>query len=101
MGWATLHIEKLRQGEPVSFRPTGHSMRGKVNSGQLVTVEPLSEDTSPKKGDIVLCKVRGREYLHLVKAVRKGQFLIGNNKGRTNGWTTAAHIYGICTKVES
>jgi len=74
-------------------------MKGKVNTGDLVTVEPLA-DRTPQKGDIVLCKVKGRCYLHLVKAVAKGRFLIGNNRGGTNGWIGSNSIYGICTRVE-
>lgn len=84
MSWATPYIQKLRKGETVKFRPRGNSMSGKVESGQLVTVEPLSEE--PEKGAIVLCRVKGNDYLHLVKARRPGQFLIGNNRGRINGW---------------
>lgn len=75
-------------------------MRGKVNNGDLVTVEPL-ENYSPQKGDIVLCKVKGRCYLHLIKATRGKQFLIGNNRGGTNGWITSNSIYGICTDIRS
>lgn len=96
MGWATAHIAALVRGETVQFRPRGHSMTGKVNDGQLVTVVPLG--SPPLVGEVVLCKVNGREYLHLVKAVRGNQYLIGNNRGGTNGWT--ARIYGRMVKVE-
>jgi hypothetical protein len=100
MGWASTYIENLRNGEPVSFRPRGHSMSGKIESGQLCTVEPV--DTSTLHiGDIVLCKVNGREYLHLVKAIQGERFQIGNNRGRINGWVSAGSIFGICVKVES
>jgi hypothetical protein len=34
----------------------------------------------------VLCKVRGAEYLHLVKAIQGSRFQIGNNRGHVNGW---------------
>lgn len=71
-------------------------MTGKVNDGQLVTVAPLG--SPPVVGEVVLCKVNGREYLHLVKAVRGNQYLIGNNRGGTNGWTT--RVYGRLVKVE-
>jgi SOS-response transcriptional repressor LexA len=76
-------------------------MKGKVNDGQLVTVEPLGE-TEPEVGDIVLCKVRGNHYLHLVKAKQGNptRFQIGNNRGRINGWVGKNSVYGICTKVE-
>jgi hypothetical protein len=51
-------------------------------------------------GDIVLCKVRGREYLHLVKARQGERYLIGNNCGRINGWVSRGAIYGRCVRVE-
>ena len=99
MGWATGHIGKLRAGETVSFRPRGHSMTGRIESGQLCTVEPVDPATL-RVGDIVLCKVNGREYLHLVKAVQGSRFQIGNNRGRINGWVIAAAIFGKCVQVE-
>jgi hypothetical protein len=99
MGWASPYIARLQQGEAVSFRPRGHSMAGKIESGQLCTVEPV-DPAALKVGDIVLCKVRGREYLHLIKAIQGPRFQIGNNRGRINGWVTATAIYGRCVRVE-
>ena len=99
MGWATRHIEKLRAGETVQFRPHGHSMKGKVESGQLCTVVPTSADELAV-GDVVLCKVNGQEYLHLIKAIRAGRFQIGNNRGGVNGWASASAIFGKCVRVE-
>ena len=69
MGWATQYITRLGAGETVSFRPRGHSMTPKIESGQLCTVEPV-DPTTLQVGDIVLCKVRGAEYLHLVRAIQ-------------------------------
>ncbi len=101
MGWALAYIQALLKGEEVQLRPTGHSMTGKINSGQLVTVKPLlATDPDPVRGDIVLCKIGGHEYLHLIKDVNQGQYLIGNNRGSTNGWTSRAGIFGIVIKVE-
>jgi SOS-response transcriptional repressor LexA len=98
VSWATPYIAQLKEGKTVQFRPHGNSMKGKIDSGALVTVEPVNLD-SVKVGDIVLCKVNGKQYLHLVKAVQDGRFLIGNNKGGTNGWTSPNCIYGVCTIV--
>ncbi len=101
MGWASRYIEKLLAGETVQFRPHGNSMSGKVENGELVTVEPVSDSRMLAVGDIVLCKVHGREFLHLVKGIRRGSttlFQIGNNRGHINGWTS--NIFGKCTKVE-
>jgi hypothetical protein len=100
LGWATGYITKLREGQTVQFRPRGGSMAGKIESGQLCTVSPVTDASTLKVGDIVLCKVHGAEYLHLVKAIQDGRFQIGNNKGRINGWIGASGIYGICVRIE-
>ena len=71
-------------------------MSPKIKSKQLVTVSPSSE---AEVNDIVLCKVRGNYYLHLVKAIGKRGYLIGNNKGFDNGWTKT--IFGRVIKVEN
>ena len=97
MGWATLHIQRLQRVETVQFRPHGPSMSGKIESGQLCTVEPCDVH-DVQIGDIVLCKVHGSEFLHIVKAMRPGSVLIGNNRGHTNGWTR--QVYGKCVRVE-
>jgi hypothetical protein len=100
MGWALGYIEKLRKGEAVSFRPRGNSMSGKIESGQLCNVEPV-DTTTLEVGDIVLCKVNGREYLHLIKAIQGPRFQIGNNRGRINGWVSAGAIFGRCVRISS
>ncbi|HEX2620579.1 MAG TPA: S24/S26 family peptidase [Phototrophicaceae bacterium] len=102
MNWATHAIEKLQRGETAQIRPRGHSMQGKVNDGDLVTVEPC-DPAALEVGDIVLVKVKGNIYLHLIKAKAhaNGRFLIGNNRGGTNGWVGVNCIYGVATQIES
>ncbi len=48
----------------------------------------------------MLCKVAGREYLHLVKAVQDGRFQIANARGHVNGWVGKNAVYGKCVKIE-
>jgi hypothetical protein len=98
MAWATQYIAKLQRGETVQFRPRGNSMAGKIESGQLCTVVPCPG--AFQVGDIVLCKVNGRQYLHLIKAIQGERYQIGNNRGRINGWVSRAAIYGKCVRVE-
>ncbi len=100
MGWAAQYIAMRKAGETVSFRPRGNSMSGKIESGQLCTVEPIAPETL-EVGDIVLCKVNGSEYLHLVKAIQGPRFQIGNNRGRINGWITSNSFFGRCVRVEA
>ncbi len=100
MGWATALIPKLKAGQAVKVRPRGNSMHGLIESGQLCTIDPIEDPGVLAVGDIVLCKVRGQEYLHLIKATRGQQFQIGNNRGGINGWITANAIFGVCSAVE-
>ena len=74
-------------------------MTGKIDSGQLCTIVPCKTDEL-NPGDIVLCKVNGFQYLHLIKAVQGKRFQIGNNRGRINGWIGENGIYGKCVRVE-
>lgn len=92
MNWVA---DKLLGGEEVTFRPRGNSMDPLVKNGQEVTVSPIAEDTKIEVGSILLCKVRGRVLLHKVLALGPSGFLIGSNKGLTNGWTRT--VYGILT----
>lgn len=99
MGWASNYIILLQQGKTVLFRPRGQSMSGKIESGQLCTVEPVDVGNI-KCGDIVLCRVKGREYLHIVKAIQEERFQIGNNHGFINGWISKTSIFGKCIRIE-
>jgi hypothetical protein len=74
-------------------------MSPRIESGQLCTVVPV-DAAGVRVGDIVLCKVRGAEYLHFVKAVQPGRFQIGNNRGHINGWVGQTAIFGRLAKVE-
>lgn len=97
MSWALRAIEALNRGEEVQIRPRGNSMKGKIESGNLVTLVPWPREQL-EVGDVVLARVNGNDYLHLIKAKDGGRFLIGNNKGGTNGWTRA--VFGKCVRVE-
>lgn len=99
MGRLNPHIEKLRAGETVKFRPHGNSMQPRIESGQLVTLEPIGK-TEIKVGDVVLCSVRGRQFLHLVTAIKDGRYQISNNKNHVNGWTGPSQVYGRLVLVE-
>jgi len=72
-----------------------------IRSRQLVTVAP-ADPAKLEVGDIVLARVAGTIYLHRVSAVDEagGRVQISNNRGRVNGWTNHARIYGICVAVD-
>ena len=91
---------RVAAGQTVNFRPSGSSMVPLIASRQEVTVAPAAP-TALEVGDIVLARVAGTVYLHLVSAVdaARGRVQISNNRGRVNGWTTHARVYGICVAV--
>jgi hypothetical protein len=92
---------RVAAGATVDFRPSGSSMVPLIRSRQLVTVAPV-DAASVEVGDIVLSRVAGSVYLHLVCAVdpSRKRVQISNNRGRVNGWTSHARVYGICTAVD-
>ena len=95
-----VHVQALKEGKTVKFRPHGNSMVPIIYSGQLVTVEPLN-GRIPEVGDAVLCKVSGQQMLHKVTAIGSdGRYQISNNHGHINGWCKLEAIYGILTAVE-
>lgn len=85
----------LRNGETCKVTGIGNSMTPILKSRQAVICEPVKDDTKLNKRDIVLCKVRGHHYLHLIWAVKPdGTYLIGNNHGHANGTIGRNNIFG-------
>lgn len=76
-------------------------MQPKINDRDYVTLTPCDPDEL-EVGDIVLVRVKGNVLLHLIKAIdNHKRFLIGNNRGKINGWAGRNAIYGKVIKVES
>lgn len=101
MSWAKRAREELREGKTVTITPHGNSMDPKVKNGAKVTLTPITDPEKIKEGDIVLVSVKGKDFLHLVKARRGAQYLIGNNKGGTNGWVSAHALHGLATEINN
>lgn len=72
-----------------------------IRSRQQVIVAPV-DPSKLEVGDIVLARVTGTVYLHLVSAVDQARkrVQISNNRGRVNGWTSHDRVFGICLAVE-
>ena len=87
--------ERLSAGETVTIHPRGNSMAPRIRDGEEVTVRPFAAGESPQVGQIVLCKVKGTFFLHLVKALDGERVQIGNMRGRINGWTSRERVYGF------
>lgn len=92
--------QHLMQGETCKITGIGNSMTPILKSRQPVICAPVTDETELKKRDIVLCKVNGHFYLHLIHAIKGGgQYLIGNNHGHMNGWVSRNKIYGKVVEI--
>ncbi|SEL48647.1 hypothetical protein [Streptacidiphilus jiangxiensis] len=101
MGALDAVAARVAGGATVEFRPSGTSMVPLIRGRQLVAVAPV-DPSKLTPGDIVLARVAGTVYLHLVSAVdpQRKRVQISNNRGRVNGWTGHDRVFGICVSVE-
>ena len=74
-------------------------MRGRIESGQLVTLAPV-DPMEIHVGDALFVAWKGDFLLHLVWEIGDGQFLIGNNIGKVNGGVSASAVLGKVIAVE-
>lgn len=96
MGWVTDALRELKAGRPAHVRPVGGSMRGRIESGQAITICPV-DPAEVKPDDVVLVAWKGNYLLHLVKEATADQLLIGNNLGKINGWVARSAVIGKVT----
>ncbi|MFF0413126.1 S24/S26 family peptidase [Kitasatospora sp. NPDC004745] len=101
MGMLDAVAGRVAGGATVEFRPSGSSMVPLIRSRQQVVVAPV-DPSKLDVGDIVLARVAGTVYLHVVSAVDQSRkrVQISNNRGRVNGWTSHDRVFGICLAVE-
>lgn len=93
MSWPRI-VERLNSGEVVKINPKGQSMTPRILSGDAVEIWPVADHGALKVGDVVLAKVKGRYYLHLISAIDGDRIQISNNHGHVNGWTHISKVYG-------
>jgi hypothetical protein len=90
-------LERLLKGETFITHEGGNSMSPILNSNQDHIIAPATWN-DVFVDDIVYCKVRGNFYTHYVIAISEGRgCLIGNNKGKVNGWTK--NVYGKVVQI--
>jgi hypothetical protein len=89
-----------RGGRDRHLSTDGNSMVPLIDSRDEVVVAPV-DPSRVEVGDIVLSKVAGNVYIHLVKAIdpAKRRVQIGNNRGGIYGWTGFDRVYGIAISV--
>lgn len=96
--------QRLQDGETCKVTGVGNSMTPILKSHQPVICTPVTESTELSKRDIVMCKVNGHFYLHLIWSIRAAgttseMFLIGNNHKHPNGWINRKNIFGKVIEI--
>lgn len=99
MGWVNDAAKELVAGRAVKVRPFGGSMRGRIESGQLVTLAPVVR-SDICVGDVVLVQWKNNYLLHLVLQMEQERLLIGNNIGKVNGWVSVEALRGKVVAIE-
>lgn len=93
MSWVTEARDALAAGKTVQVRPAGGSMRGRIESGQLVTLQPAGY-TDIQVQDVIFIRWKGNYLLHLVIEKNDNRVCIGNTLGKINGWIDAVDVLG-------
>lgn len=101
MSWAAHAIDELREGRRVVVRPQGHSMQPKVLSGARVTLDPIDDPATLKRGEVVLVSVGRQVYLHLISATDVNRVQISNNRGRVNAWVSRSAVHGRAIEINN
>lgn len=90
-------LDDLAQTGIGRMKVFGHSMMPKIKSGSVLTFQ--KQDTY-RVVDVVFSKIRGNfiDAHQITKIDSQGRYLISNNKGHDNGWTTL--VFGKVIAIE-
>ena len=91
MGWVKEANKALSVSGRCQVRPIGGSMRGRIESGQLITLEVVDRNDL-QVNDVVFIRWKGHYILHLIKEIQGEKILIGNNLGKINGWAKKSDV---------
>lgn len=91
-------VKELKKDKSIVRYERGNSLAPIINDGEYCIVQPISDVSEIKSGDVVLCEVNGHLMTHMVHIVssancNKPYFLIGSSDLYMYGWTDK--VYGI------
>jgi len=98
MSWVKEALKQLSATGTCQVRPIGGSMRGRIESGQLVTIKAI-EGNEVALEDAIFIRWKGNYLIHLAKEITEDKILIGNNIGKINGWIDKDQVIGKVVKV--
>lgn len=99
MGWVKDALKELSETGRCEIRPQGGSMKGRIESGQLVTIVKIKPEEIEIE-DVAFVKWKGNYLLHIIKEIKEEEVLIGNNLGKINGWIPLRDVVGKVLKIQ-
>lgn len=93
-----LIIKRIQEGIKVNLKEGGNSMTPIIKHREQVTLSPVYTEKL-ETGDIVLAKVRGNYYTHLISAIEGDRIQISNNHKHINGWIHRSKVYAIVSAI--
>ena len=90
--------ERLAAGERVKIPLVGTSMQPTLVEGDLLFLE--SPKSSPKVGDVVLFRYRGRHLLHRIVAIEGDRYITRGDNCTTNEVAGKEDVVAILVEVE-
>ena len=98
MGWVKDALKILKEEGQCDIRPFGGSMKGRIESGQLVTIKTI-DGNDVEINDAIFIKWKGNYLIHLAKDITETEILIGNNLGKINGWISKKDVIAKVIKI--
>lgn len=101
--WAQSAIDTLATGQRARLQVFGNSMRPRILSRSFVTLAPR---LAYAVGDVVLVDIEGRTRLHAIRELGTQahdagpMVLIGDERGRIDGWVPVTAIHGVVVEIE-
>ena len=92
--------DALAEGRTARVRPRGRSMSGVIEDNQEVCIDPV-DPAEVQPGDVVFLPWKRSYLLHIIYELDEDQVLIGNARGRMNGWTARASVLGRVRDVRA
>lgn len=99
--WYDHPITELKAGREVTINPKGNSMTPRIVSGAAITLAPVTDPETLKRGDVVLVSIGRTIYVHLITAITKDLVQISNAHGHVNGWTNKKNVYGKVIAIDN
>ena len=99
------NLLKSGNNNTVTAVAKGNSMSKYIKNGSRVGIKKYNKNKHKLNiGNIVLCKIKGNIYLHLIGAIRtnkksRKRYRIESQSGHVNGWIGDDNIAGILVKT--